>query len=61
VTAGLRLTIELVPRTSWCDNMRTVVRRQTWDEIRKAAYRASDYRCAICGGTGQLSCHEHWA
>jgi hypothetical protein len=49
VTAGLALTVELVPRTSWCDNMRAAVRRKRWDEIRKAAYCASDYRCGICG------------
>ena len=35
--------------------------RHTWDQIRTAAYRASGYRCAICGATGQLSCHERWA
>jgi hypothetical protein len=49
VTAGLPLTIEVAPRTSWCDNMRAVVRRKTWDGIRKAAYCASDYPCGICG------------
>jgi hypothetical protein len=37
------------------------VGRHTWDQIRTAAYRASGYRCAICGATGQLSCHERWA
>ena len=58
---GLLLTIELVPRNSWGDNLRRVVGRQTWDQIRRAAYRASGYRCAICGATGQLSCHERWA
>jgi hypothetical protein len=60
-SVGLRLTIELVPSTSWGDNMRAVVSRRTWDQIRMAAYRASGYRCAICGGHGQLSCHERWA
>ena len=57
----LKLTIELVPQSSWYSNLRKAVSRQDWDEIRKEAYRACAYRCGICGADGRLECHERWA
>ena len=57
----LKLTIELVPQTSWYNNLRKVVTPQTWDAIRRQAYRDAGYRCGICGARGQMNCHERWA
>jgi hypothetical protein len=57
----LRLSIELVPRSSWAQNVRSVVSKGTWDQIRTATCRACGWRCTICGAAGRLSCHERWA
>lgn len=56
----LKLTIELVPATSWYDNLRKVLPKSEWDKIRKKIYANYDYRCAICGAEGRLNCHEVW-
>jgi hypothetical protein len=46
------LTIELVPEPIWYANLRKVLTTQQWDYLRRLAYRASDYKCSICGGKG---------
>lgn len=57
----LKLTIELVPSTSWYINLRTRVPRRVWDRIRRQAYAASGFRCSVCGARGvRLHCHEVW-
>ena len=58
--AELKLTIDLIPKTSWYRNLRTIVGRRRWDGIRRQVYAAHDHRCAICGAEGQLNCHEIW-
>ncbi len=58
-----RLTIELVPATSWYHNVRALVDEQTWDRIRRKVYRQAGYRCELCGGRGPahpVECHEVW-
>lgn len=57
------LTIELIPKTSFHANLRKLVRRIEWDNIRKTSYRKAGYKCEICGGTGTrhpVECHEIW-
>ena len=56
----LKLKIELVPSTSWYDNLRKYISKQDWDKIRKKAYANYGYRCGICGAEGRLNCHEIW-
>ena len=56
----LQLKIELVPSTSWYDNLRKVLPKSEWDKIRKAAYVNYGHRCGICGTEGRLNCHEIW-
>jgi hypothetical protein len=56
----IRLTIEMVPQTSWYENLRKRLPRSEWDRIRKEIYARYDYRCAICKAEGRLSCHELW-
>ena len=58
--ANLKLTIELVPSTSWYENMRKVLSRQDWDVLRKKSYTDGGHRCAVCGASGRLNCHEVW-
>lgn len=59
--AGLRLFIELVPRTCWLSNVRNHVTKEQWDTIRKHTFRTARYVCQICGGKGDnwpVECHE---
>ena len=56
----LRLKIELVPSTSWYDNLRKAIPKEVWDKIRRATYADYGYRCGICGAEGRLNCHETW-
>jgi len=56
-----KLKIELVPSTSWCDNVRRCTSKQGWDEIRRKAYADAGHKCEICGEKGQLHCHEKWS
>lgn len=57
---NLKLKIELVPSTSFFDNLRNNVSPKQWDIIRKESYLKSNNKCAICGATGRLNCHEIW-
>jgi hypothetical protein len=58
-----RLTIEMVPKSMWNLNLRSLLRPSDWDRLRKPAYHAAKYRCEICGGKGPrhpVECHEIW-
>lgn len=59
----MKLTIELVPASSWGNNLRTILSRKGWDEVRRKCYRKAGYKCDICGGVGTrhpVECHERW-
>ena len=58
-----RLTLDLVPRSSWYSNVRSHVSEADWDRLRKAAYERAGRRCEVCGGRGAthpVECHELW-
>lgn len=58
-----KLEIELIPRTTFFTNVRSLVRPQEWDVIRKKCYSKASYRCEVCGGRGEkwpVECHEIW-
>jgi len=57
----LKLKIELVPSTSWYDNLRKCISQQDWDRIRKRVYANAGYKCEICGEKTRLHCHEKWS
>ena len=55
----MNLRIELVPRSSWGNNVRSMITAMEWDIIRHECYRRSNYTCEICGSAiGKLHCHE---
>lgn len=55
------LTVELVPQSSWGDNVRSLVAPDKWDELRRACYRAAGWCCEVCGeGNQPPHCHEVW-
>ena len=56
-----KLTIELVPQTSWYDNLRKVIPKGQWDKLRKQVYARYDHKCGVCGAeNSRLNCHEIW-
>ncbi len=58
-----KLTVELIPSTSWFKNLRSQLTKSEWDRIRKNIYRRANYKCEICGGIGHkhpVECHEIW-
>lgn len=57
------LTIDLVPSSSWYDNLRSRLPKAEWDRLRKAAYAAAGHKCEVCGGKGRrwpVEAHEIW-
>ena len=58
-----KLSIELVPSTSFFKNLRSEVTKEKWDNIRRDCYRKASYVCEICGDKGDhhpVECHEIW-
>lgn len=56
----LRLKIELVPGSSWYDNLRKFLSQSDWRKIREEVCSGYEWRCGICGAKGRLFCHEVW-
>lgn len=63
----MKLTIELVPISSWYRNVRSNVSRERWDELRFECYNKAKFLCEICGEDGnnqgydhKVECHEIW-
>jgi hypothetical protein len=57
----MRLEIELVPSSSWYNNVRSSVSRAEWNKIREKVHKLSGNKCEICGAVDeQLDCHEKW-
>lgn len=56
------LVPEMLPITTWEDNLRTRLTPEHWDRMRKYSYRAAGGSCEICGekGVPYLECHEEW-
>ncbi len=42
----------LVPQPLWGINLRSLLREDDWNIIRKDAYRKCGYRCVVCGEKG---------
>ncbi len=56
----LKLTIELVPSSSWNQNLRSLLKPIMWEKLRKSIYKKNNYKCAICNSGGRLHAHEVW-
>ena len=56
----MKLEIELVPSSSWENNLRNIVPKTKWDQIRRETYAKFDNKCGICNADGKMSCHEIW-
>ena len=56
-----KLNFELVPDGCWHANLRSVLKKEAWDYVRKDAYARAGGKCMICGcKTDRLEAHERW-
>lgn len=62
-----KLKIELIPKTCFFSNVRTLLPSKYWDILRKASYEKAGHVCEICGDNGRnqgykhtVECHEIW-
>ena len=54
---------KLVPQNLWGINLRSLLSKEKWDELRKDTYKNYAYRCAVCGCKGEtwpVECDEMW-
>ena len=61
--SNYKLTIELVPSTSWFNNIRDMVSAKDWNIIKDLTFKRAGHRCEICNGVGPkwpVECHEVW-
>lgn len=56
-----KLNFELVPEELWYVNLRSILRAQDWDVVRRDAYKRAGYKCRICGAGGRMEAHEEWS
>lgn len=57
-----KLNFELVPDSCWYSNLRSILKPEQWDRVRRIAYARADGRCRICGAPSpRLEAHERWA
>lgn len=56
----LKLEIELIPKTCYGQNVRTMISAKRWDKFRKEVYANDNNRCRICESEKRLNCHEVW-
>jgi|13_taG_2_1085334.scaffolds.fasta_scaffold05810_2 5-methylcytosine-specific restriction endonuclease McrA len=69
----MKLKIELVPQSSWGNNLRSEgnIPRAEWDRLRKSCYARADHKCEVCGKVSWrryngkakpiVECHEVWS
>lgn len=60
---NLKLIIELIPRSNWNNNVRSILTKKQWDKIRNEVFTKADYKCEICNGIGtkhHVECYEVW-
>lgn len=51
---------DMLPNSTWEQNIRHLYGTPLWDRLRKHAYSSVGYRCTICGAQGKLEAHEAW-
>ena len=57
-----KLTFETVPEECWYSNLRSVLKKEDWDVVRRDAYARAKGKCMICGSTAKpLEAHEKWS
>jgi len=60
---NLKLQIELCPSSCWYSNVRSILTKSQWDNVKKQVSSKAWDTCEICGGVGPkhpVECHEMW-
>jgi hypothetical protein len=63
---GQGLFVDLIPQTSWFENVRRAVDARDWDRLRLMVYRRAGHRCEACGAASgrdsgvRLDAHERF-
>jgi 5-methylcytosine-specific restriction endonuclease McrA len=63
MVTGPRLTVDRIPTSCHCSNVRSSVSEGRWDTLRRRVYRRAGSRCVICGDVGAghpVEAHEAW-
>lgn len=57
------LFIDMIPKTSYFKNVRTLFKKEDWNLIRHHIYKRTDNRCECCGckRSKYLDAHERWS
>ena len=64
-----KLSLNLIPQSSWYKSVRSKITKDRWDNIRKLVYKKANYTCQVCSATeqtytgskrGWLHCDELW-
>lgn len=59
----LKLSITLIPQTSWYSNLRSILNKNEWEQCKIYSKKQSNNVCSICGNIGykhKTECHEEW-
>lgn len=56
----LKLTVELIPSSSWGSNLRAILKPKMWEDVRKKVYQKNNFKCSICREKIKLQAHEIW-
>ena len=57
---NLKLTMDLLPRGAWGNNLSKTLPKKEWDLLRQSAYERAGNKCVCCGSDGELDAHEVW-
>jgi len=55
-----KLNFCFIPSGAIAVNLRSHLKTEDWEIIRKHVYSIAGYQCEICGAKGKLTCHEEW-
>ena len=57
----LKLTIELLPKGAWGNDLSIILPKKDWNILREFALKRANGKCEICGyETSDLDAHEEW-
>jgi len=59
----VKLYIDMIPRSSWYTNARSILSGHEWNKIKRKVYAINNNRCSICNGIGKkhpVEAHERW-
>jgi hypothetical protein len=62
MTVPFKVQLELIPKSCWGSNLRSLLTNAEWDSIRTKVKSEANHACSICQTTkGSLHAHEVWS